>query len=187
MITHRAHFLLRTLRIMANKFIDKTIPNPKATKNQRLVELLAPLFVAHCLAYIVSIDHRQTLEGLRNKMLVDALFKLIAVRFYFDKESKWYKAINLVSLLLPFYFCSTSKRVWDSMDDTEKSLSFLSKHTSHVQKLWNSQANFHNVIAEGLSETALYIIIDDYIMANIPIPRWLQSTVVQVQEDGFPI
>ncbi|MGD1997502.1 MAG: hypothetical protein PVJ92_01160 [Candidatus Dependentiae bacterium] len=192
LITNRPEFLLRTLRIFANKYVDKMVPHPEQPQWHKPLEMLIPMALGHALSYIISYGKTPEIElpedtGAQSKanktkynlgyeILSDGFLRFAYNRFYCKEESKYYKYINGLCWLLPFIFTDTNIRLWrEANRDGDGNLrndrfSFYAK---------NAQAALPDIITEGIVETAIWSIIDDVIMPKIEIPQWLLATPVQ--------
>ena len=176
-INKRPQFYLRTLRILANKFIDKTTPHPEQPQWHKPLEMFIPLLLGQIISYLVNYKDKNKYD-MAYEIGGDALIRAAYSRFYAEEGTREYKYINILCWLLPFILEDTSKRLWR---EANKDGSDAARPITERFKVYGASAkeNFPDILTEGLVTIAIWNTIDDWLMPKIEIPQWLLATPVQ--------
>lgn len=164
--------LLRTLRLLGDGLIDKIIPNPHQPKWQMYVELLLPLILARGIVHVLSYDRSETATDLAYTIGTDSLMYLAYSHFYFDEGTPGYAVANILYWLMPFLLETTSTRLWRAHSDKplgKRAAAFLRDGKTHINA----------ILAEGISISLIYKLLDDVLFPLIPIPDWLVESTVR--------
>lgn len=173
----RSEHGLRALRIFSNQFIDHIIPNKKPTKTQEFAELLVPIIISNCVAFVISKSKDETVKDLGRRLLRDIFRRLLMVQLFIKKRNGWYFALMGFIYFLSFYNCAAGDYIWQNkMDDAPDGA--LARRFHYLKKMGSSWENAMSVGIDGISSLLSYAIIDRAV-AKIPLPPWLLATPIQ--------
>lgn len=175
---NRSGFALRTLRILANRFIDKTIPNKNRTKAQKFAELLIPIVCANIISFFISKDRNEKWSHLTSNIAENVLVRLIMVQLFIEKKNVAWILLMVATYLLSFYNSTASRQLWEDEFKENEQYNAFTRRTHFMSRIAHDPNKAINVFVDGASQIALYHLIDQVIMPKITIPRWLLTVPV---------
>lgn len=173
----RSEHGLRALRIFSNQFIDHIIPNKNPSKKQEFAELLVPIIISNCVAFLISKSQEDSVKDLGRRLLRDIFRRLLMVQLFIKKRNGWYFALMGLIYFLSFYNCAAGDHIWQEQMNAAPS-GILSKRVHYFKKIGSSWENAMSVGIDGMSSLLFYAVIDRAV-TKIPLPPWLLATPIQ--------